>query len=756
MSGDRLVLPMNRDWSFALGHGGRSWRGEAPLAGSEPVDLPHCWNAFEGWDPGSYQRGFGCYWRTLEIEDWAWVPGFRWRLSVGGFWGSAEIFWNRRRLGKVEGASLGTWLDVSEVVSAGHHQIGIRLENKHKRSRLPGIKEPDFLLYGGLAGSMELVRVPEVHLRTRITQLEQRLATSAEAGATDRLTVRFRARNEGSTSRRLQTRWSLVDPAGDPLPGWSTVGTAPATTTRGSADAGRLTLQGPRLERWSPANPRLLELRGELIDEQGLVLDRQRLRFGARSVRWGETGFHLNGERLELRGANRHECHPGFGSAVPEALARRDVDELVALGCNLVRLSHYPQSPAFLDACDEKGLMVYAELASWKSVRGGRWLRRALDQWRGLITRDRNRPSVVIWGMGNESRSRRAYLQLADTARLLDGTRPVTYAENHLYRARRWRTTGLPAVWGVNYELDVLERAKAAATAGSVLVTECMNPCLEAHGFGEEPLAERQATVMERELPIIQAHDFVAGFLVWCFADYPTRYRDRTVRAAGLLDGMRQPRIGAWWMRARYATEPFVHLDGDWSEDGPRQRKLTVVSNQARVQVDCAGVQKEIDLSTAGAAWPVATFEMPFDNAPLMARVPGLASPVEARVDPWGRATALRLRARGRRLLPGDLGEVEVLVVDAEGRRVRDWQGRIQIESVDREVELRGLNALGEYLVQNGRGRIVVLRRRFDDTSELSANSTWTAVLEARHDDLAISQQRVEFVPPNRGTLQAS
>ena len=156
---------------------------------------------------------------------------------------------------------------------------------------------------------------------------------------------------------------------------------------------------------------------------------------------------------------------PGFGNALPVQQHRQDALLIKQMGCNFVRLSHYPQHPAFLDACDELGILVYAEIATWKSVRTGRWLKSACRQMRDMIRRDRNHPSIILWGMGNESRSRKAYAALREIAEQEDGTRAVTYAENHLYRAKREKTVGIPDVWGCNYELDALEEGRDAESA---------------------------------------------------------------------------------------------------------------------------------------------------------------------------------------------------------------------------------------------------------------------------------------------------
>ena len=97
------------------------------------------------------------------------------------------------------------------------------------------------------------------------------------------------------------------------------------------------------------------------------VLDEKTLRFGFRTIQFVAGGLYLNGQRVYLRGLNRHQSYPYQGYAMPDSVQRLDAQYLKKeLGCNAVRTSHYPQSPAFLDACDELGLPVFTEVPGWQ------------------------------------------------------------------------------------------------------------------------------------------------------------------------------------------------------------------------------------------------------------------------------------------------------------------------------------------------------------------------------------------------------
>jgi len=252
---------------------------------------------------------------------------------------------------------------------------------------------------------------------------------------------------------------------------------------------------------------------------------------------------------------------PGFGRALPLPQHRRDAELIKAMGLNFVRLSHYPQHPEFLDACDELGILVYAEVASWKSVRGGRWLSRACRQMRDMVVRDRNHPSVILWGMGNEGRHRKAFQELYAICKELDPERAVTYAENHLYRARRKGAIGLPDVWGLNYEFDALEEGRDASRLRCVVVSECSNYPHTERGNAEAE--ETQLETIKADLARIQDLQYVAGFALWCFNDYATLRKQRYKRYSGLVDAQRVPKASARWLASEFGgnlpqDEPLV------------------------------------------------------------------------------------------------------------------------------------------------------------------------------------------------------
>ena len=151
-----------------------------------------------------------------------------------------------------------------------------------------------------------------------------------------------------------------------------------------------------------------------------------RTRIGFREARFEVDGFFLNGKRLRLFGLDRHEVYPYVGFTMPDRVMRRDAEILRhEYNCNIVRCSHYPQSEAFLDACDELGLMVWEETPGWGYLGDDAWKELVVQNVTDMILRDRNRACIVIWGVRvNESANDvPLYKRTTAIAKSLDGTR---------------------------------------------------------------------------------------------------------------------------------------------------------------------------------------------------------------------------------------------------------------------------------------------------------------------------------------------
>lgn len=569
----RSTISLNKNWQFIRSRASRGWLDFAANSSEENVSLPHCWNTDDAFIDGvEYYRGWGSYRSRFDLSDMihdaADSTGFRWGLVSEGFYGTGDVWLNGKKLGSVDGQYLGFSFDVTNLIKTDtENQISIRLTNRCRLSVLPGKEMPDFLLYGGMSGGLRIERIPAVSIDDNATQVES-IVDDAGNSAKVVISSELVAGVSESAGRAGCPTYGSEALAADYDLSWRILDTdelvvAEGASVRPGLRAGHcsgddsahrpestgcesisITIENPQL--WDIDSPQFYTAEGSL-SFAGKIIDQVKIRFGIRTAEFRPNeGFFLNGRRVALRGCNRHESMPGFGRALPLAQHREDAKLIKSMGLNFVRLSHYPQHPAFLNACDDLGILVYAEIASWKSVRGGAWLKNACRQMHDMITRDRNHPSVIMWGMGNEGRHLGAYRKLYALCKSLDPQRAVTYAENHLYRARRKKTIGIPDVWGLNYEFDALEEGRDASRLKCVVVSESSN-CPHTKP-GDKAAEKIQLDTIKKDLATMEKHKYVAGYALWCFNDYATLRKQRYKRYSGLVDALRKPKSSAYWL----------------------------------------------------------------------------------------------------------------------------------------------------------------------------------------------------------------
>ena len=669
----RRVHPLDREWAYLPAAATPEWLHGAWPAEAERVSLPHCWNQRDTFQQGvRYRQGDGFYGCRFMPPRPATVPEKPlWQLRSGGFYGTGEVWLNGARVARVDGQYLGFTLDVTPFLRADEENtLTVSLSNRTHPHVLPGKKMPDFLLHGGLAGTVALHGLPRVYLDDQSLAVLCHTLTASSAD----LEVRGTVWNQGGTPVPCDLHFTVLAPDGSVVRTFShELGAIPVGG--GAPLSVPLRLDAP--QRWHVDDPALHTLRAELCVE-GEVRDRIEKRFGVRTAVFdGARGFLLNGEPLYLQGVNRHECVPGLGNALPEFLHRRDAAQIKSFGLNLVRLAHYPQHPAFLDACDECGVLVYAEIASWKSARPGPWARAACRQLEAMVRRDRHHPSVILWGLANESRSRIAFKQMTRRLKSLDPTRDTIYAENHLHRGIRWRTLKSVDVLGVNYEVERLEDARLRSRKGAVLISELSN-CPRTRR-GDWAAEAEQVAVVHADLARAEAHGGAAGYTLWCFNDYPTQRKERYVRRPGVVDAWRLPKMLGDYLRARTLKQPVLRVIGHWTScrGEETERTVYILTNCTRVRVECRG---KTVLEQDGE-W-FFTVRIPYSDGPL--DVVGFMDGKEVAKDslrPYGRATRLVMKSEVTEAKGCQTLELTVQAVDEQAEVDQDWMDPVQVET---------------------------------------------------------------------------
>jgi beta-galactosidase len=358
---------------MSLRHRGRvsldgGWRFRFQDEDWEQVRLPHSWNALDtmSLDENRYRRGTGVYER--ELQELGPSPGRRLWLEVEAASQKAQVIAD----GVGVGGHAGGYTAFTVELPPAARQLVVRVDNSPDPDLIPS-NLSDFFLYGGLTRRVWLystgpARIVSVRVEAEVQDGVARVVLVARQDGEDELSAELRA------------------------PDGSLVGEA---TGRTRLEFGELAT--PRC--WSPDDPALYTatVRAGASDEVSL-------RLGLRSFGFPESGtFEVNGKSVKLWGTHRHEDWAGMGSAVPEELTRRELELARRAGFNFIRLGHYPQSPAVLDACDELGLVVWEELPWCRGGVGGHvFEERAGTMLAEMIEQHQHHPSIAFWGLGNE------------------------------------------------------------------------------------------------------------------------------------------------------------------------------------------------------------------------------------------------------------------------------------------------------------------------------------------------------------------
>jgi beta-galactosidase len=301
------------------------------------------------------------------------------------------------------------------------------------------------------------------------------------------------------------------------------------------------------------------------------VIDEDSRPTGFRDAKFTPNGFELNGKVIKLRGLDRHQTFPFVGQAMPARVQRRDAWILKKeLKCNIVRTSHYPQSPHFLDACDELGLLVLEEIPGWQHIGDADWKQLSVDNVRRMVRRDWNHPSIVLWGVRiNESGDDHDfYTETNRVARELDATR---------------QTCGIR----YKYDSELLEDVFTMNDFGFPLRPPnhplYLNTEFCGHTYPTKPddPGERLAEHVRRHARVqdqLASDSRYAGGLGWCAFDYNTHFNfgsgDR-ICYHGVSDIFRIPKPAAHFYRSQcepgeeIVLEPAFQWNAnpDWSQD---------------------------------------------------------------------------------------------------------------------------------------------------------------------------------------------
>ncbi len=587
----RQIQNFNYRWAFT------KEAGEIPTeipASWYWVNLPHSWNNIDGQDGGNdYYRGTCHYAKKFEKAD---LPeATQYYLELQGANASADVYLNGKKLASHDGG-YSTWrVNITEALEDSNMLV-VAVENGINDRVYPQMA--DFTFYGGLYRDVNIIAIPESHFDLDYYGGPGIKVTPEVKGADADVEIEVYLTNVKDGQELVFT---VKDAEGNVV-----------ATAKQGADATIALFRLENVHLWNgKKDPYLYTAEVELV-EGDEVLDNISSRFGCRFFEIDpEKGFILNGESYPLRGVSRHQDRWGLGNALLPEHHIEDMDLICEMGANTIRLAHYQHDQFFYDLCDERGLVIWAEIPYIsKHMPTGR--ENTISQMKELVVQNYNHPSIVVWGLSNEitmdGKSTDDLLEnhriLNDMVHDMDKTRKTTIAvvsmcpmddpyiqipdvvsHNH-YFGWYGGDTSMNGPWFDNFHAKYPNIPVGMSEYGcEALNWHTSNP--KQGDYTEE----YQAYYHEELIKQLFTRPYIWATHVWNMFDFGA-----DARAEGGEDGQNHKGLvtfdrkykkdSFYAYKAWLSDEPFVHICGkryvDRVED---ETKVTVYSNQPEVEL---------------------------------------------------------------------------------------------------------------------------------------------------------------------------
>lgn len=606
----RSIKKINENWLFSKDV--KSVPATLP-ADWQRLDLPYTWNGEDGQDGGNdYYRGVGYFAKALAKSD---MPdGEEIYLQLDGVNSTAKVYFNGRELITHHGGY--STFRVKLVDIRKDNLLVITADNSPNDFVYPQMA--DFTFYGGIYRDVTLIGVDKAHFDLDYYGAPGIRVTPRIVG--NHAEIEMQAYAKGTVEFEISDGERIVATA-------KAEGADPKTT---------VVIENARL--WNGTrDPFLYTLTARLISG-GKTADEISTRFGCRSYEIdARKGFLLNGEPYPLRGVSRHQDRPKIGNALLEKHHREDIDLICEMGANTVRLAHYQHSQTFYDLCDERGLVVWAEIP-YISKHMNKGVENTKTQMTELICQNYNHPCIVVWGLSNEISMSGTDKNLLDNHRMLndlahslDKTRqtvvavltacspdddyvkiPDVVSFNH-YFGWYGGDVSMYGPWFDNFHKKYPNRAVGLSEYGC----EALNWHTSDPQQGDYT-EEYQAYYHEELIKQIIDRPYLWATHVWNMFDFAADARaeggENGMNHKGLVTFDRKYKKDSFYAyQAWLSDKPMVHICGKRYVDRTESvTKITVYSNQNEVELFANG--ESLGRQTKGK-YPFFCFDVPNINS---------------------------------------------------------------------------------------------------------------------------------------------
>lgn len=559
----------------------------------EALDLPHTWNGIDGQDGGNdYYRGTCYYAKTMKRAEFGSEPIVY--IEFEGANSSATLYVNGKEAGSHDGG-YSTWrVNITDFL-AEDNEIVVAVDNAPNERVYPQMA--DFTFYGGLYRDVNVISVGEAHFDLDYYGGPALMVTPEVKGADADVEIEVFVTGCADGD---ELEYTILD--GGQEVAKQTVGT---DTTKVSFTISDVHLWNGRKDPHLYTAQVVLKRAGEAVDERSA-------RFGCRTYEIDpEKGFILNGERYPLHGVSRHQDRPKKGNALSHEDHEEDIALILEMGANTIRLAHYQHDQYFYNLCDEKGLVIWAEIPYIsRHMPGGR--ENTISQMKELITQNYNHASIVVWGLSNEITMNgekdpdliENHRILNDLCHKMDPTRLTTVAVVSMCSIDS-EYLKIPDVISYNHYYgwyggdtsmngEFFDKFHAKYPNKAVGMSEYGCEALNWHTSEPEQgdyTEEYQAYYHEELIKQLFTRDFIWATHVWNMFDFAA-----DARAEGGEDGMNHKGLvtfdrkykkdSFYAYKAWLSDDPFVHICGKRYVDRVEDTtKVTVYSNLPEVEL---------------------------------------------------------------------------------------------------------------------------------------------------------------------------
>lgn len=582
----RTKVNFGSNWEFKREENNSNW---------EKITIPHT-DKIEPLVVNNQFQGTSWYQKKFKVTN---AKNKKVFLYFEGVMQETDVWINDQKVTNHKGGYLPFTVDVTAFLnSKKKNTIKVRVNNEDNPEFLPGkpLKNLDFNYYGGIYRNVYLITTAKLYI-TNAVQADKKASGGIYVNF-DNInkvkasgTVQVHLKNEFAIAKYASLQFIMTNKDGEKLEFKSKSFAIEANSDK--AITQNIEVKNPKL--WSVSNPNLYNLEVKVISNKKAT-DSYSEKIGIRKSELKNDGYYLNDEKLYITGTNEHQEYPYLGYAISDEAQYRDAVKIKNAGFDFVRMSHYPHAEAFLNACDELGILVMNSLAGWQFFGNETFQKNAVKDIRDMARRDRNHPSIIFWESSlNETEMTKNFMKEATKALKEELPFPNNYSaswidnENYDLFIPARQHAKAPDYWTKynkgNRKIFIAEYGDWEYYAQNAGFNQT-----EFSNLKEEERTSRQLRSNGEKRLLQQAYNFqeaansnrkgaqTIGEANWIMFDYNRGYSN-DLESSGISDIFRIPKFAYYFYQSqrdanvvldkKLVSGPVVHIANYWTVNSP-------------------------------------------------------------------------------------------------------------------------------------------------------------------------------------------